>query len=149
MLRAPLTVVTMSGEYHSKLFVPLESGQSTTAEATTEAPPVVKINRLPVRVVARIEGATVGIELVAKDQVPLAPILPGSVRVGLLGGVLVYQAKVSYIGDLARRVDASQVVPAQRARFLPGQVRDHGVHRTARSQTSQSEPKRRQLTTGK
>lgn len=60
-----------------------------------------QVNRLPVRVVTRVEASSVGVKLVAEDKVPLGAILKGRPGVRRLGSIAVDEAKVSCKGTIS------------------------------------------------
>ncbi|KAI3485815.1 hypothetical protein L1887_50715 [Cichorium endivia] len=70
--------------------------------------PVVQVGGLPKRIVARIEGASVGVEFVGKDE--------------LHGG-----SQAGYAGNLARGVDSAEIEATFCALVMPIEVGDDGV----------------------
>lgn len=63
--------------------------------------PVVQVDGFPVRVVARVEGAAVGVEFVGEDEgVFGAAVGEGEAGAGPVGGVVVDETEVADAGDL-------------------------------------------------
>jgi hypothetical protein len=122
----------MSGEYHSKLFVPLTVKSSTNSRIRNEChTPIMQIDSFPIRIIPRIKAPTFGVELVTKDKVPLGAIFDRSVRIRLGGRVAVDEAKVSrQFRYLSSRVDPAEVIPSQRARFLLAKVHRERISST-------------------
>jgi len=79
MTREPSDVVTAEGSYHSRLLVAYKSApvKVYNGGGNDEKYPVMKIGRLPVGVIPRIEGTTISIEFIREDEDHLATVFIG------------------------------------------------------------------------
>ena len=90
--------------------------------------PIMNVLGLPERVITGPKGPAILVELITKDQVPLFTRHQARISIRLCRGILVDQVKVAQSGcDLSGPVDSSEVVPAEIASFVMGELVDERV----------------------
>lgn len=91
--------------------------------------PVVQVDCLPKGVVVRVEGSSIGVELVGEDEVELAPIDEARTSESVLRRVWVNEAcpHAGEAGNLARGIRTAQVEAALVAAIVAREVADDGV----------------------